>query len=118
MPIEFSIKVIKTDEGDVLATRYELKGFVDASTVEEFEQVMGKLILGGAKNMILDCTKLEYINSTGLGLFLRYADELAETEGRFCLIHVPSATQKVIEMMGFQYQIKVLADDEAALKWL
>lgn len=116
MAIEFRIKVIKSTTG-VMATKNEIVGYVDASTLTQFEQVLGKLVQKGAKNIILDCSKLEYINSTGLGLFLKYTDELRKIGGRLAVTKLPQATQKVVQMLGFDRDLKLLTDDAAALKW-
>ena len=117
MPIEFKVSVVKSAEG-VLATQTALNGYVDASTLSEFEEVLDKLLEKGARNVLLDCTHLEYINSTGLGLFLKYTDELAQHGGTLALTCVPSNTRNVIELLGFDRDLKVFEDAASALKWI
>lgn len=115
MAIEFKVKVVKSKEG-LLATEMGLIGYVDASTLSEFEQVLNKLIQKGAKNIILDCDKLEYINSTGLGLFLKYTDELGKLSGNLVLTRLPQNTRNVIELLGFDGELNISKDSSTAMK--
>jgi anti-sigma B factor antagonist len=113
--IEFKVKVVKFKTG-LMATEMGLIGYVDASTLSEFEQVLNKLIRKGAKNVILDCEQLEYINSTGLGLFLKYTDELGKLSGHLVLVRLPQNTRNVIELLGFDGELNISKDTPAALK--
>ena len=115
MAIEFKVKVIKSQDG-IIATELGMVGYVDASTLGEFEQVLNKLIQKGAKNVVLDCGRLEYINSTGLGLFLKYTDELSKAYGHLVLIHLPQNTMNVIELLGFDGELNIAEDSADALK--
>ncbi len=114
MPIEFQVKVVESDKG-VRATHTSLIGYVDASTLDEFEQVLRKLIEKGAKNVILDCSELEYINSTGLGLFLKYTDELKQESGMLALTRLPASTLNVVELLGFDSELNIFKEDAQAL---
>ena len=71
--IAFKVKVIKSPDGTT-ATLAEADGSIDATTIQEFQHVMDKLIERGVKNLVLDCSAIKYINSTGLGTLLKYAD--------------------------------------------
>ncbi|MCW8130220.1 MAG: STAS domain-containing protein [Planctomycetota bacterium] len=115
MPIEFKVGVIKSKTGTT-GVKVSLDGYVDASTLNEFEQVMDKLIEKDAKLVIVDCTKLEYINSAGVGLLLKYTDEFSKIQGRFALIKIPQGTMAVINMLGFDKELSIYADEAAALK--
>lgn len=117
MPIEFNVSVIKSKAGTT-AVKVELDGYVDASTLEEFEQVMTKLLEKNAKLVLVDCAKLEYINSAGLGLLLKYTDEFRNNEGSFALIRIPQGTLAVIKMLGFDQELNTFEDEAAALKEL
>ena len=47
-----------------------LKGRLDTAAAPDTEKAMGELINGTEKEIILDCTELEYISSAGLRIFL------------------------------------------------
>jgi len=113
--IEFRVKVIKSPSG-VTATLAEIDGSIDASTIQQFQQVMDKLIERGVKNLILDCTNVKYINSTGLGTLLKYADTFESIGGHIAFCRVPSKVMLVMEMLGFNALFNIVPDEATALR--
>jgi len=113
--IEFRVKVIKSSDGTT-ATLAEIEGSIDASTIQQFQQVMDKLVEKGVKNLILDCTNVKYINSSGLGTLLRYSDSFESVGGHIAFCRVPSKVMLVMEMLGFNALFNVVTDEATALR--
>jgi len=113
--IEFRVKVIKSATGTT-ATLAEIDGSIDATTIQNFQQVMDKLIERGVKNLILDCTNVKYINSTGLGTLLKYADTFESMSGHIAFCRVPSKVMLVMEMLGFNALFNIVPDEATALR--
>jgi anti-anti-sigma factor len=113
--IEFRVKVIKSPDGTT-ATLAEVDGSIDASTITQFQQVMDKLVERGVKNLILDCTSVKYINSTGLGTLLKYADTFESIGGHIAFCRVPSKVMLVMEMLGFNALFNIVSDEATALR--
>ncbi|MCZ7649001.1 MAG: anti-sigma factor antagonist [Planctomycetota bacterium] len=113
--IEFRVKVIKSPTGTT-ATLAEIDGSIDATTIQQFQQVMDKLIERGVKNLILDCTSVKYINSTGLGTLLKYADTFESIGGHIAFCRVPSKVMLVMEMLGFNALFNIVPDEATALR--
>jgi anti-anti-sigma factor len=113
--IEFRVKVIKSPDG-TMATLAEVDGSIDASTILQFQQVMDKLVERGVKNLILDCTNVKYINSTGLGTLLKYADTFESIGGHIAFCRVPSKVMLVMEMLGFNALFNIVTDEATALR--
>jgi anti-anti-sigma factor len=113
--IEFRVKVIKSTDGTT-ATMAEVDGSIDASTIQQFQQVMDKLIEKGVKNLILDCTNVKYINSTGLGTLLKYSDSFEAMSGHIAFCRVPSKVMLVMEMLGFNALFNIVPDEATALR--
>ena len=113
--IEFRVKVIKSPDGTT-ATLAEVDGSIDASTIQQFQQVMDKLVERGVKNLILDCTSVKYINSTGLGTLLKYADTYESIGGHIAFCRVPSKVMLVMEMLGFNALFNIVTDEATALR--
>src|SRR5471032_1022547 len=113
--IEFRVKVIKSPDGTT-ATLAEVDGSIDASTIQQFQQVMDKLVERGVKNLILDCTNVKYINSTGLGTLLKYADTYESIGGHIAFCRVPSKVMLVMEMLGFNALFNIVTDEATALR--
>ena len=113
--IAFKVKVIKSPDGTT-ATLAEVDGSIDASTIQEFQHVMDKLIERGVKNLVLDCSNVKYINSTGLGTLLKYADTFESIGGHIAFCRVPSKVMLVMEMLGFNALFNIVTDEATALR--
>ena len=115
--IDFKIKNIRSADGTT-ATMAELDGSIDASTINQFQTVMDKLVEKGVRNLILDLNSVKYINSTGLGILLKYSDTFEGVEGHLVFCRVPSKVMLVMEMLGFNALFQIFADEAMALKFL
>jgi anti-anti-sigma factor len=113
--IEFKVKVVKSQDG-TMATLATVDGSIDASTIQQFQQVMDKLVERGVKNLIMDCSNVKYINSTGLGTLLKYADTFESIGGHIAFCRVPSKVLLVMEMLGFNALFNIVTDEAAALR--
>ena len=113
--IEFRLKNVKSSEG-ITATLAELVGSIDATTVESFASVMDKLLDKGVKHLILDCNGVKYINSTGLGILLKYVDAFTERGGGIAFSQVPQKVMLVMEMLGFNALFTIVSDEAVALQ--
>lgn len=75
-------------------------GAIDADSCETihdfFEGVLGR----GGRWVVMDLARLKYINCTGLGSTVRYADTLRQQGGALIFINIPSKVQIVFEMLG------------------
>jgi anti-sigma regulatory factor (Ser/Thr protein kinase) len=77
---------------------------------------MDKLLERGVKNLILDCTNVKYINSTGLGTLLKYSDTFESVGGRIAFCRVPAKVMLVMEMLGFNALFNIVTDEATALR--
>ncbi|MGH7145765.1 MAG: STAS domain-containing protein [Planctomycetota bacterium] len=113
--IDFKIRNIK-DASGTQATVAAIDGSIDATSIVQFQSVMDKLVERGVKNLILDCAKVKYINSTGLGTLLKYADLFEEKSGHIAFVRVPNKVYLVMEMLGFNALFDIVPDEAMALK--
>lgn len=56
-------------------------GGLNADTADEFIRQLEALIDGGVKQIIVDCSRLEYISSYGIGVLARLHNRLAKHGG-------------------------------------
>ena len=115
--LELRVKPIRSPAG-TLATLAQVEGAIDASTLARFQEVMDKLIARGVKNLVLDCAAVRYINSSGLGTLLKYAETFESINGNLMFSRVPSKVLLVMEMLGFHTLFNIVPDEAAALKML
>ena len=69
---------IKEQDGTLVAT---FEGRLDTAAAPEAEKAMAPLTQGATQDIVLDCTRLEYISSSGLRLFLGVL-KAAKAQGR------------------------------------
>ena len=78
-----------------------LVGALDTSSALEMNEALVPLFIGKGKDILLDCSKLDYISSTGLRVFLNVLKS-AQTSGRQVILkNVNDVVMDVLKMTGF-----------------
>lgn len=88
---------------------------VDASNAKIVETEITELINGGAKKIVCDFSKNEYISSAGLRVFLATLKMLKKAEGEILLCAMQPYVLEVFDMSGFTQLFKIYANEEEAL---
>lgn len=78
-----------------------LTGRLDTPAAVKAQQDIIPLLENADKEIILDCTSLEYISSSGLRLFLTLRKETAAKGGKVIIEHIYDDIKKVFMMTGF-----------------
>jgi len=108
---DLTLRTIREPDGPLLI---HLAGVIDAHTLDTFDATLSDAIEQGAREIVLDCEDLRYVNSAGFGELIRYHDQLRENEGRLVLARVPPKVSVVLEMLGLRSLIPVTTGiDEA-----
>ncbi len=98
MPNPFS--VMTDSEGDFAVIH--LEGAVDAHTAPQFEEAVQKVIDDGQNKIVVDCEKLSYISSAGLGVFMGFVEELREAGGDIKICGLTEKVKQPFEILGFE----------------
>jgi len=109
---------LTTIDGDDLSALAEMTGAIDGNTVPSFQATLEEIKTKGIRRLVLDMSKIKYVNSTGLGSLVKYADTFKSTGGGMALIKVPAKVKIVIEMLGLNAFFDICADLDAALSAL
>lgn len=78
-----------------------LDGRLDTPAAIKAQQDMAPLMENADKEITLDCTKLEYISSSGLRIFLALRKETAAKGGKVIIKNINDEIRKVFMMTGF-----------------
>ena len=70
-------------------------------TIVQATKDMQPLMDNADKEITLDCTKLDYISSSGLRLFLSLRKEAASKGGKVIIMNINDEIKKVFMMTGF-----------------
>lgn len=89
---------IKENNGGMLAI---LNGRLDTPAAVKAQQEIGPLLENADKEIVFDCTNLEYISSSGLRLFLTVRKEASVKGGKVVIQNINDEIRKVFMMTGF-----------------
>jgi len=78
---------------------FALEGRLDTITSPELEEEL-KEAIDGAKELVLDFDKLEYISSAGLRVLLA-AQKIMAKQGQMRITHVNETIMEIFEVTGF-----------------
>ena len=87
------------NEGEQLVA--QLSGRLDTAAAAEIAPDFQTLAEQAAKHIILDCSQLEYISSSGLRLFLALRKESAAKGGKLQVRAINADIRQVFMMTGF-----------------
>lgn len=82
-------------------TTVKLMGRMDTPAAQEVAPELDALKQDAAGTIVLDCTELSYISSSGLRLFLVLRKEAAEKGGSVILRNISDNLRNVFMMTGF-----------------
>jgi anti-anti-sigma factor len=85
-------------DGKYVAT---LEGEMDTTAAVEAEEVLKPLFNSNGKDVIIDCTKLEYIASSGLRILLSILKGAKATGSKVVMRNVNEDIKTVFKLTGF-----------------
>jgi len=104
-------------EVDHGVTIVAVDGGLDSSTARQFKESLEKMVEAGLRKLIIDCRKLHYVSSYGVGVLLRIHSRMAEHGGNVKLAALPGAVFRVLSLMKLDQHFDIypgLAQAEAA----
>lgn len=109
---------LRNIDGDPTACVAEMAGVIDGTTVVKFQDSLEDITKKGVRKLILDMAKVRYVNSTGLGALVKYADKCKNAGGGMALTRVTAKVKIVIEMLGLQAFFEICTDERQAMESL
>lgn len=95
--MNFNIDTYSLDNGVPVI---RLEGEVDVYTAPQLKQQMISLLEAGTKQMIIDLTRVEYFDSTALGVLIGGLKRMRERDGNLSLICPNPRIRRVFEITG------------------
>ena len=115
--IEFQNRQLKLpDSSRVVVCR--ILGSIDGSVLIQFEEKLLGFLHEGIKYLILVFSQVRYINSSGMGILVKLADQFKAAGGEIYLVDVPEKLIALFNMLGLLVVIKISKSEEDALKIL
>jgi anti-sigma B factor antagonist len=105
---------IETQEGDGLV-HVVLRGELDLSTVPKVQEELERVERSSPPTVVLDLSKLTFLDSTGLRCLVT-ADDRAREEGRrVVVVRGPSSVQRVFTITRLEERLEMV-DDASAVR--
>ena len=104
------IKVSQLNDYTVVS----IHGRVDTMTAGDFENKIMEILDGGVKNLLLDCSNLAYISSSGLRVFLVAQKKMMATGGTLKLCCLKPEIKEIFDISGFSSIFSIFPDAENA----
>jgi anti-sigma B factor antagonist len=95
-------------EGDLSIVR--VGGFVDAHTARQFEEAIQSELDAGRYRIVVDCARLTYISSAGLGVFMGFVEETREHGGDIKVCGLAPQVREIFDMLGFSAVFDLVED--------
>lgn len=93
-------ELIMMEENSEHAVKVVISGEVDIYTAQQFKEKLYCIVDNSAKEIVIDCGGLDYIDSTGLGIFVG-ALKKAKLSGRnICLENIRDNIRKLFNITG------------------
>lgn len=90
-------------------------GFINAHTVRQFESSLEGLVQAGKFHILLNCTRLSYISSAGLGAIMGLIETVRENGGDIQLCDLQENVYAIFDTLGFTQLYKVFPTEAEAL---
>lgn len=111
------IKISQTQTGTNNGiTVLTLDGSVDAYNSEILSKRLDDVVKNDHCKIIIDCEKLSFISSSGMGVFLAMEDELTEKGGGFKFVAVPETILNVFRKVGIAEIFKMYDNENEAVE--
>ncbi|MGQ9805471.1 MAG: STAS domain-containing protein [Chlorobiales bacterium] len=94
----------------------DISGDLDAHTSIILEQAIQDLIDKQRTNIIINFSKLNYISSAGLGVFMSFIDEVRSKGGDIKFSNMPDKIFQVFDLLGFPLLYEIYDDEQKAVE--
>ena len=110
------MEISEEQKGGVLTL--DLSGKLDATSSKAFEDRILGVIDAGARQLVVDLSRLDYVSSSGLRVFLLAAKRLNGANGKIVFCSLKDPVREVFDVAGFSSILSVYGSHEEALKSL
>ncbi|MBI5367344.1 MAG: STAS domain-containing protein [Planctomycetes bacterium] len=106
---------VKPLAGQATGRILTVSGTVDWRTEPHLQEHFDHLLHAGVRRFLLDMKGVNYVNSQGLGFFVRFAAQLRGLGGRLTLVRVSPMVQVVVRRMRLEVYFDIVETLEEAL---
>ena len=106
------MKVITQSTGDTLTIT--LDGELDASSAVLLDNELNKPELLQYRKVLIDCQRLSYISSAGLGVFISHLQRLQDANVKLVFFNMQEKVFNVFEILGLDSLMNIVHTEQEA----
>lgn len=99
------LRVLRVCERTIVTAR----GDIDLSTASLFESCLLDEVTRGERNLVVNLSHTNYLDSSGLAVLLRIHKKLQDAHGRLSVVGCRPCVLRVFQIVGFQYLFPIEA---------
>ena len=93
-----------------------LRGEIDVYTAPRLRQALIDLVEGGAKDIVVDMDRVDFLDSTGLGVLVGGLKRVKSNEGEMKLVVTQDRIMKIFDITGLSKVFPIHGSLDEALK--
>ena len=97
------------------ASIVDVEGEVDVLTSPRFKTALAEVVDAGASTVVVNLDKVQYMDSTGLGVLVSAMKRVRENDGIIVLTGLNPHLSKIFEITGLRKVFSVYATENEAL---
>lgn len=105
---------VETRNGDRVAVLLPV-GFINAHTVETFDQALRQVLDSGRFEVVLNARSLAYVASAGLGALVGSIEEIRDNGGDLRICELSDSVAAIFDMVGLPHLFKIFPTEEEAV---
>ena len=90
----------------------ELAGSLDIYTSLDFKNFIESNIGEEKPHVIINLEKLNYIDSSGIGMLIKQLNYVQELKGKYSIANLKPAIEKVFKVAGLTTYLHIISEDE------
>ena len=95
-----------------------LDGRLDTVSSKTFEEKVLALVDGGERRIVIDLSRMDYVSSSGLRVFLVASKRLTSAGGKVVFCSIQEPVKQVFDIVGFYSILSILNSKDEALNSL
>lgn len=97
----FEVTREQARRGSTDVTVFHLQGYLDAHTAPRLEEALRQAVADGPAEIIVECSRLDYISSAGLGLLIETRRSSRARQGQLRVAGLSAAIAQIFDILGF-----------------
>lgn len=109
-----NLKEVKNDQAIII----EIDGRLDTTNFGQLENKILQHIEAGNIRILVDCSNMDYVSSSGLRILLMALKKITALNGKFLLCGLQDNISEIFEISGFTSIFSIYKNQEEALNSL